>query len=77
MHAEFTIITCVRARFIGVNCAVLPGSFFESELFGHEKEYVTGEVDWSDREANFPRRNLRGFTGGSTASFTRAAVTRV
>lgn len=42
MHAGFTVTACVRARFIIVNCAAMPDSLLESELFGYEKSTFTG-----------------------------------
>ena len=41
--------------FIGVNCAALPDSLFESELFGHEKGAFTGAI--AQRIGRFEQAN--------------------
>jgi two-component system, NtrC family, response regulator AtoC len=41
LHANSTH---ARGEFVKVNCAAIPGSLLESELFGHEKGAFTGAV---------------------------------
>jgi DNA-binding NtrC family response regulator len=45
----------VNQPFIKVNCAAIPGSLVESELFGHEKGAFTGAID--KRKGKFEQAN--------------------
>ena len=55
--------------FVAVNCAAIPETLIESEIFGHEKGAYTGALE---RQGGV----LRARGGGNTAAWTRSARCR-
>ena len=82
-----TSTSTARARaapFVAVNCAAIPETILEAELFGHERGAFTGAV--ARREGRFaqaarrhavPRRDRRAVAAGAGEAAARAAGGRV
>ena len=70
--------------FVPINCAAIPETLLESEIFGHEKGAFTGAVDrregcfeLADRGTLVPGRNCRDDAGDAGEAAARAAGTQV
>ena len=69
-----------KGPFIKINCAALPESVLESELFGHEKGAFTGAInarkgrfELADKGTLVSRRDRRNFAGVPGQAAARAA----